>query len=355
MPGDGLEKTPHRRYNPLTGEWVLVSPQRTQRPWQGQVEARVAQHSPAYDPSCYLCPGNPRAGGHLNPPYKSTFVFENDYAALQPDVHELKIDVEQRGLVVAEAEPGICRVVCFSPQHNLSVPHMTLAQIRAVIDLWGAQFTELGRREDICYVQIFENRGAMMGASNPHPHCQIWANRTIPNDPSKESLHFQEFLSRTGKCLLCDYLELERKDQSRIVCENDRFVALVPFWAVWPFETMVLPRRHARDIASLSGDERDELASLLKRLTTRYDNLFRTSFPYSMGFHQRPTDGQEHDEWHFHAHYYPPLIRSATIRKFMVGYELLCAPQRDFTPEAAAEQLRSLSDEHFEGELPFAE
>jgi UDPglucose--hexose-1-phosphate uridylyltransferase len=341
---DDLKKTPHRRFNPLTGDWVLVSPHRTQRPWQGQVESRDAERSPSYDPSCYLCPGNTRAGGHRNPPYESTFVFENDYAAMRPAVGESAIDVEQRGLIVAQTEPGVCRVLCFSPQHNLTVPRMTVAQIRTVIDLWGAQYAELGAHDDIRYVQIFENRGAMMGASNPHPHCQIWANRTIPNGPAKESLHFQEFRARAGKCLLCDYLELELKDHSRIVCENDRFVALVPFWAVWPFETMVLSRRHVQDIPGLSSAERDDLASILKRLTARYDNLFQTAFPYSMGFHQRPTDGQAHDEWHFHAHYYPPLLRSATIRKFMVGYELLCAPQRDLTPEAAADQLRSLSE-----------
>ncbi len=354
MLGDDLKRTPHRRYNPLTGEWVLVSPQRTQRPWQGQVESRASEDSSAYDPTCYLCPGNARANGRQNPPYKSTFVFENDYAALQRGVREVTSDLEHRGLIVAETEPGICRVACFSPQHNLSIPRMTVAQIRTVIDLWGAQSAELGSGEDIHYVQIFENRGAMMGASNPHPHCQIWANRTIPNEPSKESLHFQEFLKRVGKCLLCDYLELEQKDHSRIVCANDHFAALVPFWAVWPFETMVLPCRHSRDLADLSSDERNALASILKRLTTRYDNLFKTPFPYSMGFHQRPTDGEEHAEWHFHAHFYPPLLRSATIRKFMVGYELLGAPQRDFAPEDAAEQLRSLSEEHHEGRLPSA-
>ena len=341
---DDLMKTPHRRYNPLSGDWVLVSPHRTQRPWQGQVEPPSAEESPTYDPSCYLCPGNARAGGHRNPSYESTFVFENDYAALRPGAPELKLDAERRGLIVAEAEPGICRVVCFSPQHNLTIPRMTVAQIRAVIDVWSAQYAELGAREDIRYVQIFENRGAMVGASNPHPHCQIWANRTIPNEPAKEAHHFQEHLARARKCLLCDYLELERKSRLRIVCENDYFVALVPFWAVWPFETMILSRRHAQDIAGLGADERDALASILKRLTTRYDNLFQTAFPYSMGFHQRPTDGQEHAEWHFHAHFYPPLLRSATIRKFMVGYELLCAPQRDLTPESAAEQLRALGE-----------
>lgn len=341
---DDLKKTPHRRYNPLSGDWVLVSPHRTQRPWQGQVEARDVESAPAYDPTCYLCPGNTRAGGHRNPPYESTFVFENDYAAMRPGVGESAMNVEQRGLIVAQTEPGICRVLCFSPQHNLTIPRMTVAQIRTVIDLWAAQYAELGSRDGLRYVQIFENRGAMMGASNPHPHCQIWANRTVPNEPAKESLHFQEFRALAGKCLLCEYLELELKDRSRIVCENDRFVALVPFWAVWPFETMVLSRRHAQDIAGLASGERDDLASILKRLTSRYDHLFETAFPYSMGFHQRPTDGQAHDEWHFHAHYYPPLLRSATIRKFMVGYELLCAPQRDLTPEAAADQLRSLSE-----------
>jgi UDPglucose--hexose-1-phosphate uridylyltransferase len=337
-------RTPQRRFNPLTGEWVLVSPHRTERPWQGQVEKAAAHSQPVYDPECYLCPGNSRVGGVRNPDYTSTFVFENDFAALRPDTPVDRSD--ERGLLVAESEPGICRVICFSPRHDLTVSRMEAPALRQVVDTWIAQYQELGALAWINHVQIFENRGAMMGCSNPHPHCQIWANHTLPNEPRKEQDAQAEYARTKHACLLCDYLAIECATAERIVCRNASFVALVPFWAVWPFETLLLPVRHSTALDELTATERDDLAGILKRLTTRYDNLFQVSFPYSLGFHQRPTDGQAHPEWHFHAHFYPPLLRSATVRKFLVGYEMLAMPQRDITPEAAAARLREVGEIH---------
>jgi UDPglucose--hexose-1-phosphate uridylyltransferase len=334
------KQDPHRRYNPLTREWVLVSPHRTDRPWQGQMEKPAPDTQPEYDPTCYLCPGNPRAGGVRNPVYTSTFVFDNDFAALKPGTPHNRSD--QDGLLIAESEPGICRVVCFSPKHNLTIAGMSLAELRIVVDTWVEQFQSLGADPNIGYVQIFENRGAMMGASNPHPHCQIWSSRTVPNEPAKEQQSLLEWRDQKGDCMLCRYTALEIKDGRRVVEANDSFVTVVPFWAVWPFETMVLSRRHMASIDQLSDTERDDLADILKRTTARYDRLFEVSFPYSMGFHQRPTDGAAHDEWHLHLHFYPPLLRSATVRKFLVGYEMLGGPQRDITPESAAERLRAL-------------
>jgi UDPglucose--hexose-1-phosphate uridylyltransferase len=329
------KQDPHRRFNPLTGEWVLVSPHRTARPWQGQVEPPAAPQAPEYDPDCYLCPGNLRAGGVRNPVYTSTFVFENDFAALKPSTPTDRF--ERAGLLLAEGEPGVCRVLCFSPKHNLTIAGMQLPDLRLVVDLWVAQHQELGALPFINYVQIFENRGAIMGASNPHPHCQIWSNHAIPNEIAKEQRAFD---SHSG-CLLCEYEKLERGGE-RVVEENDAFVVLVPFWAIWPFETMVIAKRHMASLDQLTDHERDGLADILKRITSRYDRLFQVSFPYSMGFHQRPTDGAEHGEWHLHVHFLPPLLRSATVRKFMVGYELLATPQRDITPEAAAQRLRQV-------------
>ncbi len=343
-----LKQHSHRRRNALTGEWVLVSPHRTDRPWQGQVEKLPPDERPAYDPNCYLCPGNTRAGGAKNPDYPATFVFDNDFAALRPDTPPGTF--EEAGLLRAEAETGICRVVCFNPRHDLTLSRMTVEQIVPVVDTWVEQFAELSSNPAIQYVQIFENRGEMMGASNPHPHCQIWASGSLPNEPQKELSAQSEWLEKTGRCLLCDYLKLEENSCTRVVCENNSFVAVVPFWAVWPFELLVLSRRHAAGMTEFNDEERKGLADILRRSTTRYDNLFETSFPYTMGFHQRPSDDSEHPEWHFHAHFYPPLLRSATVRKFMVGYEMLATPQRDITPEAAAQRLRELPEERFSSE-----
>jgi UDPglucose--hexose-1-phosphate uridylyltransferase len=333
---------PHRRFNPLTNEWILVSPHRTQRPWQGQVEKLAPESKPQYDPTCYLCPGNERAGGHRNPPYETTFVFPNDFSALLADTPVDALD--QHGLLRAESERGACRVICFSPRHDWTLPDMPLPDIRRVIDVWAAQTTELGAQDTIRYVQVFENKGEMMGCSNPHPHCQAWASERVPTEPAKELGALSAYLDQRGTCLLCDYAALELKAGERIILQNEHFVALAPFWAVWPFETMVLARRHVGSLPDLTDAERDALADLIKRLTTRYDNLFNISFPYSMGWHQSPTDGQTHPETHLHAHYYPPLLRSATVRKFMVGYEMLGHPQRDLTAETAAARLREMSE-----------
>jgi UDPglucose--hexose-1-phosphate uridylyltransferase len=339
-----LFESPHRRFNLLTSEWVLVSPHRTKRPWRGKIEKAPALVESAYDPECYLCPGNERAGGVRNPNYSSTFVFNNDFAGLLPDA--LSSDVSDDGLLVAGSERGICRVMCFNERHDLTLAIMTESQIGKVVDAWVEQYHELASIPWINHVQIFENRGEIMGASNPHPHCQIWATANLPSQAEKEQLSQLQYQEKHGSCLLCDYLKLELKRGERIVCRNSDFVVLVPFWAIWPFEVMLLSTRHLGDMNDLAQTEKNSLAEILHRLCTRYDNLFEVPFPYTMGFHQRPTDEQAYPEWHFHAHYYPPLLRSATIPKFMVGYEMLGTPQRDLTPEAAAERLRALSEIH---------
>ncbi len=339
-----LASQPHRRFNPLTREWVLVSPQRAQRPWQGQVEDVAAEAPTAYDPTCYLCPGNARAGGARNPAYTGTFVFDNDFAALKPDTPAAEF--QENGLIVARSEAGRCRVVCSSPCHDLTMARMSVPEVRTVIDTWTREFIALAKDPKIRSVQIFENRGAMMGCSNPHPHGQIWANESVPNELAKELAAFKEYHQAHGVSLLHDYLDIELRKQERVVCANDHFVVLVPFWAVWPFETLLVSRRSISALDQLNDEERTALAEILRQTTIRYDNLFRMSFPYTMGFHQRPTDN-EHPEFHFHAHFYPPLLRSATIKKFMVGYEMLATAQRDITAETAAQCLRDLPDQHY--------
>ncbi len=340
---------PHRRYNPLTGEWILVSPQRTKRPWLGKVENVQQMKTAHYDTNCYLCPGNVRAGGIRNPEYTGTFVFDNDYAALLEDVPSgEEIDGE---LFKAVTERGICKVLCFSPVHNETIALMTRGAIRNIVDMWVDQFLEIGAEEFIHYVQIFENRGEMMGASNPHPHGQIWASEHVPHIPALEDTMQRKYYMKNGVPLLVDYLKKERSRKERIIFENDSFSALVPYWAVWPYETMILPRRHITGIDELTDTERDDLADALKRMTVRFDNIFRTSFPYSMGLHQRPVNEKDTHYWQFHIHFLPPLLRSASVKKFMVGYELLANPQRDITAERSAEIIRSQMEKHYTEKL----
>ncbi len=327
---------PHRRFNPLTGGWVQVSPQRMGRPWQGEV-SEPDPPPPAYDPTCYLCPGNARVGGEANPAYEGIYVFDNDFPAL-----EAEADGGASGdpLFRAEASAGVCRVICFSPDHGKSLPLLTPAQLRAVVDCWADQTAELNER--FAYVQVFENKGAMMGCSNPHPHGQVWATAHVPEEPAGEDVQQRAWFAEHGRPLLLDVAEREAAGE-RTLEINDDWLAIVPFWAAWPFETLLLPRFPVQRMPQLTSGQRDRLAAILKALTTRYDNLFRTSFPYSMGWHGAPFAAGPQDHWQLHAHFYPPLLRSASVRKFMVGYEMLAEPQRDLTPERAAEMLRSVS------------
>lgn len=333
---------PHRRLNPLTGEWVQVSPHRMKRPWLGQVEKTPPETLPAYDPACYLCPGNARAGGRQNPTYDSTFVFDNDFAALLPNTPPAPVS---HPLLRAQANSGVCRVVCFSPRHDLTLPEMPLSAIRQVVNVWAAQTAELGAQYR--WVQVFENKGAIMGCSNPHPHGQIWALDTLPNEPGKEDLQQRAYWQARQRPLLLDYVQLEQQEQERLVVANDHWTAVVPYWAIWPFELLLLPNRHVLRLPDLHDAEYDALADILKRLLTRYDNLFETSFPYSMGWHGAPYGSDEVSHWQLHAHFYPPLLRSASVKKFMVGYEMLGEAQRDLTAEQAAARLRALSETHY--------
>jgi len=334
----------HKRFNPLTGEWILVSPHRTQRPWQGKIENPSLISNISYDPNCYLCPGNKRASGDINPHYKSTFVFKNDFSALL-ETDKTYSPFNERDLLVSEIETGICRVICFSPYHNLTLALMEKNEVKEVVRVWKEQYKELINLPDISHVQIFENRGEIMGCSNPHPHGQIWANKSLPFIPYLETINQKKWKEEKKSCLLCDYVELEMTKKERLVYNNTHFAVIVPFWAVWPFETIVLPLFHCSSLSDLTDDSLDSLADVIHKISIIYDNLFQTFFPYSMGIHQSPKG--RHDEWHMHIHYFPPLLRSATVKKFMVGYEMLCMPQRDLTPEDVAERLRRLSTEHF--------
>jgi UDPglucose--hexose-1-phosphate uridylyltransferase len=336
----------HRRYNPLSDEWVLVSPHRAKRPWQGQVETLAEETRPAHDPTCYLCAGNKRANGETNPDYRDVYVFQNDFSALLPEVPKGSISLVN-GLFRSESETGICKVICFSPRHDLTLPEMEVADIRKVVDLWTAEYLELGKNPAINYVQIFENKGSMMGCSNPHPHGQIWSQATIPNGPDKECIAQLNYYNTHERTLLSDYLAEELKQGTRVVVENTYFVVVCPFWAVWPFETLLVSKRAIAHLGEMTDSEKDGLADMIRQITIRYDNLFHISFPYSAGIHQAPTDGKTHPEWHFHMHFYPPLLRSATVKKFMVGYELLANPQRDITPETSADKLRQCSPIHY--------
>jgi UDPglucose--hexose-1-phosphate uridylyltransferase len=335
---DLLFREPHRRWDPLRGEWVLVSAGRTSRPWQGHVDTPSAAAPPGYDPTCYLCPGNARAKGERNPAYERTFVFTNDFAALRPGTSHARWEGGD-GLLRAEGEPGTSRVVCFSPRHDLALGEMEQGDVRAVVDTWAQETADLGRTWR--WVQVFENRGEAMGASNPHPHGQIWAGSALPAEPSREDASQRDHLARTGRALLDDVATLEA-DGPRVVEANESWLAIVPFWAVWPFETLILPRTGVARLPDLDDVQRDDLAALLGRLVRRYDRLFEVPFPYSMGWHGAPFEPDAAmDAWRLHAHVYPPLLRSATVRKFMVGYELLAEPQRDLLPEDAAERLRA--------------
>ena len=334
-----LETHPHRRYNILTQEWVLVSPHRTKRPWQGKTETSAKKEKISYDSECYLCPTNKRINGEVNEDYKNTKVFTNDFGALLSDTPLFNF---KKGLLQANGESGICKVICFSPNHSLTIPDMEIADLVKVVETWQKEYRELGALEDINYVQIFENKGAIMGCSNPHPHGQIWAQNSIPTEIEKKTASQKDYFSIENKSLLQQYVEDELKEGTRIVSENNNFVTLIPFWAVWPYEAMIVPKRHMPSINELTSEEKEGFAEALKTLTQKYDALFDTSFPYSSGIHQAPTNGEDYSEWHWHMSFYPPLLRSATVKKFMVGYEMFAMPQRDITPESAAEKLKAL-------------
>lgn len=334
---------PHRRYNPLTGQWILVSPHRAKRPWQGQVETLEEGSRNQYEADCFLCAGNTRVSGDVNPDYQTTFVFGNDHAALMPDTPDAPAPSDP--LFTTQSARGEARVICFSPDHSQTLPEMSVPAIRAVIDEWDKQEKELSQK--YIWVQLFENKGAMMGCSQPHPHGQIWANSFLPNEIAREDLNLRTYYQQHGSSLLVDYAQREAQNGARTVVETEHWIAVVPYWAAWPFETLLLPKQHRLRLADLSAEERDDLALAMKQLTSRYDNLFNCSFPYSMGWHGAPHQEGDQSHWQLHAHFYPPLLRSATVRKFMVGYEMLAESQRDLTAEQAAERLRAVSPIHY--------
>ena len=333
----------HRRKNILTGEWVLVSPHRTKRPWQGMQEQGKELKTLEYDSNCYLCPGNTRANNEINPDYKNTYSFINDFSAIL----DVKIENFKDNLLEAHTESGICKVLCYSPNHSLTMPQMDESEIVSIIKLWQKEYKDLGSIENINNIQIFENKGESMGCSNPHPHGQIWAQKSIPTEILKKQNNFKKFYKNNNQSMLLAYIKKELELKERIIYENESFVALVPFWAVWPYESMVITKNHRKSILELNEKEVTDYANILKILTTKYDNLFQTSFPYSTGIHQAPTNNEQNKEWHMHMSFYPPLLRSASIKKFMVGYEMFGEPQRDITPEQATESLRNCSNTHF--------
>lgn len=338
-----IYETSHRRYNILTGEWVLVSPHRAKRPWQGKTEKNLEPKQIVYDENCYLCPKNERVGGTENPDYKNVFVFENDF----PAILKQSFKNTENGLLKAETENGICKVVCFSPNHSLTLPLLSLENIKNVIQTWQKEYQELGNQKNINYVQIFENKGQIMGCSNPHPHGQIWAHQSIPDQIIQKTNQQKKYWNNNKKSLLSAYLKQELKAEKRILIENDFFVTLVPYWAVWPYETMLIPKNHLKDISEFNEKHIKSFADILKKTTIMYDNLFEISFPYSAGIHQAPTDGKKYDFWHFHMSFFPPLLRNASVKKFMVGYEMFATPQRDISPEKAAAMLKNLPKKHY--------
>ncbi|WP_405562409.1 UDP-glucose--hexose-1-phosphate uridylyltransferase [Polaribacter sp. Asnod6-C07] len=338
MSNTNLQDYSHKRFNILTAEWVLVSPHRAKRPWQGQNEEVNNEKRPTYDESCYLCAGNTRINGEINPEYKDVFVFTNDFAALQNDSPTFNIN---DGLLKAESETGICKVICFSPDHSKSLADMSSEEIQKVVFAWQKEYTELAANPNINYVQIFENKGAVMGCSNPHPHGQIWSQSSLPNEVDKKNTQQLNYFEKNNSSLLGDYLAQELEKKERIIFENDGFVVLVPFWAIWPFEAMIVPKRHLSNILEMTEDETLQYGEAIAVLTKAYDKIFNTSFPYSSGIHQAPTDGNTNKHWHWHMSFYPPLLRSASVKKFMVGYEMFGTPQRDITPEQAVKMIKN--------------
>ncbi|HEY2069980.1 MAG TPA: galactose-1-phosphate uridylyltransferase [Rhizomicrobium sp.] len=334
----------HLRLNLLTGEWVLVGPQRGARPHSEEATPPSETPDPPYDPTCYLCVGNMRKSGIRNPDYTGVYAFDNDFPALSRGSEGAPSPPSSSSLgAVLQMRPerGICRVLCYSPRHDLPPARLPRAAMRLAIDAWVEEYRTLGAIPWINHVQIFENHGALGGASSRHPHSQIWAEETVPHDPAVEAEHQAAYArEHDGACLLCDVLKHELAGGARLVCENDGFAVIVPYWAVWPFETLVLAKRHYSSIETMTDTERDLFADIIQQITARYDALFHASFPYAMAMHQAPTDRDPHPEWHFHAHYFSPM-RAAGVEKVMAGYELAAGPERDDLPEDAAAMLRA--------------